>query len=148
MGYLEKNLNDGEVIIYRANISWAIFFRVFVLLSFLIWLSSKIHAIVVFLMVVISFIVVFRIIITIVTTEYALTDRRLIGKKGFIKRRTMEFLLRQIESVTISQPLDGRIFGFGTVMVTGSGGSSEHFHSISFPFDFQKQVNNQITKLS
>ncbi len=86
--------------------------------------------------------------LVILTTEFALTNRRIIAKKGIIRQHSMEILLDKVESITISQPLDGRIFGFGTVTVIGSGGTQELFKSISNPMELRKQVNSQISKLS
>jgi uncharacterized membrane protein YdbT with pleckstrin-like domain len=146
MGYINKNLTEGEELIYQAKVSWAVYFRPILLLSFLIWISTKIHGFVVFLMVVASLYVIFRILLAIISTEFALTNRRIMAKRGILKRHTMEILLEKIESIKISQPIDGRIFGFGTVTVIGSGGSEENFHSISHPFELQKQVNHQISK--
>ncbi len=146
MGYIEQNLNENEIVIYKANVSWAVFFRPIIILVLLIWLSSKVHEIVVVLVVILGLLVFLRIFIAIVTTEFALTNRRIIAKRGFLNRETMEILLEKVESINISQPLDGRIFGFGTVTVVGSGGSKNVFPSISHPFELQKQVNHQISK--
>ena len=148
MGYIEKILVDGENVLYRAKISWAIFISPIFLLIFLIWLSSTLHAIAVFFAVVFGIYVILRILLAILTTEFALTDRRIIAKKGIIRQHSMEILLNKVESITISQPLDGRIFGFGTVTVIGSGGTHEFFRSISNPMELRKQVNSQISKLS
>lgn len=148
MGYIEKNLLDDEVVIYRAKISLAFFLYPMCVLGFLIWFSSKIHAIALVFSVLFVIYVLLRIFFTILTTEFALTDRRIIGKKGIIFQRSMEILLNQVESIPISQPLDGRIFGFGTVTVTGTGGTREYFKSIKNPKELRKQVNNQISRLT
>ena len=148
MGYIEKRLVNDETILYRAKISWKFFIWPIVLLILIIWLSSKLHAIAVFFAVVFSIYVIVRAVLVILTTEFALTDRRIIAKKGIIRQRSMEILLNKVESITISQPLDGRIFGFGTVTVIGSGGTQEFFRSISNPMELRKQVNSQISKLS
>jgi len=145
MGYVERNLTNGEEIIYRANISWGVFFRPIILIIFMIWLSSKIHKYLVCIIVVISLILLFRILLEILTREFALTSRRIMAKKGIIMTHTMEILLSKVESITVTQPLDGRIFNFGTVTIVGSGGSREIFHSIASPYELQKQVNQQLS---
>jgi uncharacterized membrane protein YdbT with pleckstrin-like domain len=148
MSSVEKNLTQGEELIYEAHVSWAVYVRPLILLAIVIWLSSKIHGFVVFLAVIFSLIIVFRIFLAIVTTEFALTSRRIMAKKGVLKKQSMEILLNKVESIKIQQPLDGRIFGFGTVIVVGSGGSEEYFHSINHPQELQRHVNQQISKLS
>jgi uncharacterized membrane protein YdbT with pleckstrin-like domain len=114
------------------------FFRPIILLIFLIWLSSRISEFVVFLVVVFSIFIIIYVILSILTTEFALSDRRILGKKGIIKQQTMQILLGKVESIKISQPFDGRLFGFGTVTVIGTGGSEEYFKSIINPYELQK----------
>jgi uncharacterized membrane protein YdbT with pleckstrin-like domain len=55
-------------------------------------------------------------------TLITLTNRRLIIHKGILSKTTVELLLKQIETVAIRLPLLGRIFGYGTVVVRGTGG--------------------------
>lgn len=145
MGYVERNLTKGEEIIYWAKVSWGVFFRPIMLIIFLIWLSSKLHEYFVCIVVTFSLILLFRILLEILTREFALTSQRIIAKKGIITKHTMEILLSKVESITITQPLDGRIFNFGTVTIVGSGGSKEIFHSIASPYELQKQVNQQLS---
>jgi uncharacterized membrane protein YdbT with pleckstrin-like domain len=51
-----------------------------------------------------------------------LTNRRLIINQGVLSRTTAELLLRQVETVAVHVPLLGRAFGYGTVVVRGTGG--------------------------
>ena len=148
MGYIEKNLIDDETIIYRAKIAWAVLFIPLLLTIVLIRIISNMHTIIVVITVAYCIYLITRSILTIITTEFALTNRRIIAKKGFIKRNTMEIHLKQLESMSVSQPLNGRFFGFGTVTVVGTGGTREQFKSILNPFVLQKQVNRQVSKLS
>lgn len=55
-------------------------------------------------------------------TLITLTNRRLIINTGIFSKTTVELMLKQIETVAIHLPLWGRIFGFGTVVVRGTGG--------------------------
>ena len=55
-------------------------------------------------------------------TLITLTSRRLIINKGILSKTTVELTLKQIETVAIRLPLLGRIFGYGTVVVRGTGG--------------------------
>src|SRR5262249_59455107 len=51
------------------------------------------------------------------TTEMAVTDRRIIYKRGFIRRHTIEMHLDKVESVDVDQSILGRIFGFGDILI-------------------------------
>ena len=55
------------------------------------------------------------------TTEIAVTDRRLIIKRGIIARHVDEMSVDRIEGVVVQQGIFGRIFGYGQVIVRGMG---------------------------
>jgi uncharacterized membrane protein YdbT with pleckstrin-like domain len=67
------------------------------------------------------------------TTELAVTDRRVIYKTGFIRRRTVEMNMGKIESVVVDQSILGRLLDFGTIHVKGTGQSIENLRSICRP---------------
>ncbi|NNU16038.1 PH domain-containing protein [Parvularcula sp. ZS-1/3] len=57
------------------------------------------------------------------TTEFGLTDQRIIFKSGVISRYTNEIPLQSLENVNLQQGIIGRILNFGRLEVNGSGGS-------------------------
>jgi len=67
------------------------------------------------------------------SSEFALTDRRLMAKIGIIATRSFELLLPKVESVAVEQGILGRLFDYGTVVVIGTGGSRESFKNIAEP---------------
>jgi uncharacterized membrane protein YdbT with pleckstrin-like domain len=77
-------------------------------------------------------------------TEMAVTNKRVIVKTGLTERRTTEILLSRIESVVVDEPAIGRILGYGTVIVRGTGGTPEIFEKIQHPLKFREQVQSQI----
>ncbi len=77
-------------------------------------------------------------------TEMAVTNKRVIVKSGLVDRRTNEILLSRIESVVVDEPAMGRIFGYGTVIVRGTGGTPEIFEKIQHPLKLREQVQSQI----
>jgi uncharacterized membrane protein YdbT with pleckstrin-like domain len=77
-------------------------------------------------------------------TEMAVTNKRVIVKTGLADRRTTEILLSRIESVVVDEPAMGRILGYGTVIVRGTGGTPETFEKIQNPLRFREQVQSQI----
>jgi uncharacterized membrane protein YdbT with pleckstrin-like domain len=77
-------------------------------------------------------------------TEMAVTNKRVIVKTGLADRRTIEILLSRIESVVVDEPALGRILGYGTVIVRGTGGTPEVFEKIYHPLQFRQQVQSQI----
>jgi uncharacterized membrane protein YdbT with pleckstrin-like domain len=77
-------------------------------------------------------------------TEMAVTNKRVIVKSGLADRRTIELLLPRIESIAVEEPALGRVLGYGTVIVRGTGGTPEVFPQIARPLEFREQVQRQI----
>ncbi len=80
-------------------------------------------------------------------TEMAVTNRRVVIKTGVVSRKTIEMLLNKVESVEVSETAFGRMLGYGTIVVIGTGGTPEPFHKVAHPLVFRSQVQQQIEKL-
>ena len=74
------------------------------------------------------------------STELAVTDRRVIYKSGILARHTLEMNRSKVESVDVDQSLLGRLVGFGTIIVRGTGGSLEPIRMISDPLTFRSHI--------
>jgi uncharacterized membrane protein YdbT with pleckstrin-like domain len=72
------------------------------------------------------------------STELAVTTRRIIVKYGFIRRQTVEINLSKAESIQVDQGILGRIFDFGTLVISGTGTSHAPLVGISEPLAFRK----------
>jgi uncharacterized membrane protein YdbT with pleckstrin-like domain len=81
---------------------------------------------------------------TFFSTEFAVTNKRVIGKSGALRRRSLEIMLTKIESVSVDEPFWGRILNYGTIVVKGSGGTSQPFPFISNAMGLRLQINNLI----
>jgi uncharacterized membrane protein YdbT with pleckstrin-like domain len=80
-------------------------------------------------------------------TEMAVTNKRVLIKQGVFGRRTLEILLQKIESIAVDEPMWGRILGFGTVTVRGTGGTPEPFPKMAHPLEFRRHVEEQVESL-
>ena len=78
--------------------------------------------------------------------EFAVTNKRVIFKAGIVNRTTAEMFLNKIESVGVDQTIAGRIFGYGSVILRGTGGSTEPFDMVTRPLELRRQVQEQIGK--
>jgi uncharacterized membrane protein YdbT with pleckstrin-like domain len=74
------------------------------------------------------------------SSEFAVTNKRVIIKVGVLRRRTVEMLNAKVEAVAVNQGILGRIFGYGNIVVTGTGGTNEPFNGISSPLEFRRAV--------
>jgi uncharacterized membrane protein YdbT with pleckstrin-like domain len=82
------------------------------------------------------------------TSDYAVTNMRIIMKQGFFDRYVTDTRLTTISHVMIEQPLLGQILHYGTVIINNFGGSRDAFIQVSRPNEFQKAVQNQLIKLT
>jgi len=78
--------------------------------------------------------------------EFAVTNKRVIYRKGLVSISTDELFLDKIESVLVKQGLLGRWLGYGSVSVRGTGGSWEPFPDIADPLLLRRRIQEQIER--
>ncbi len=78
------------------------------------------------------------------TSEFGITSKRVLIKTGLIRRNSVEVLLNKVEGIQVNQNITGRILGYGSVTVSGTGGTKDPFNKISSPLEFRKKVQEQI----
>jgi uncharacterized membrane protein YdbT with pleckstrin-like domain len=72
------------------------------------------------------------------TTELAITSKRVIAKFGFISRRTVEINIKKVESIQVDQGILGRVFNYGTLVISGAGDPQAPIPGISEPMAFRR----------
>ena len=98
--YVNNNLIKDETVVYETKYHFKIFFTLqglftlFIVPAILRW-----------------------------TDEFVITNKRIICKTGIFSRRTLEMNLNKIESVNIDQSIFGRMLGYGTITIIGTGGT-------------------------
>jgi uncharacterized membrane protein YdbT with pleckstrin-like domain len=75
-----------------------------------------------------------------ISSEFAVTDKRVLVKVGLVRRHSLELLLQKVEGIGVDQGILGRILGYGTITVSGTGGTREAFRMIARPLEFRRQV--------
>jgi uncharacterized membrane protein YdbT with pleckstrin-like domain len=147
MGYVSSNLMSNENVIYEAKIHWFIFvpsFVFFVLGIFLTIKEAELGGSFGWFVILFAIITLIRAIIMKVTTELAVTSKRVIVKIGLISRSTVELNHSKVESFNIEQSIFGRIFGFGTLVLNGTGGVRTPIPNIDAPLEFRKKAMESI----
>lgn len=158
MGYVERNMISGETVIYRARLHWIV--MLWPLVIAVVLAVAGLSTIIVnrnnhdsYSRTILWFGIgslllgVLALIVGIVhrgASEFAVTNKRVILKSGLVHTRTQEMFLNKIESVGVDQTVWGRMLGFGSIAIHGTGGSSEPFHNISSPLNFRHQIQEQI----
>jgi uncharacterized membrane protein YdbT with pleckstrin-like domain len=78
------------------------------------------------------------------SSEFVVTNKRVLVKTGFVRRHSTEILLRQVEGITVDQGILGRMLGFGTIVVEGTGSDRTPYKGIASPMEFRLAVQEQI----
>ena len=76
------------------------------------------------------------------SSDFAVTNMRVMMKTGVIRTRSVELLLGKIEAIAVNQSVGGRMFGYGDIVVTGSGGTEEAFSDIQAPLELRRAVQS------
>ena len=155
MSYVERVLQPGETLVHKSNLHWLIYLPVLPFLAvsllglILYWGMSangtdqSVAILPAGLMLVGAagtIVTWFRAWIRRVSTELAVTDRRVIFKRGLVRRHTVEMNMDKVESVDVDQSILGRIFNYGDVTVRGTGASIEPLRMIDDPLHFRSRV--------
>lgn len=161
MNYVERNLIPGEQVFYKTGLHWIVLFApvflacifglpaLFMLLGSVTLIGDKSAsaggmAIGGFLLLAVACLLVLVGYLTRTATEMAVTNKRILIKTGLLSRRTVELLLSKVESIGVEEGVLGRMLGYGSVVVRGTGGTPEPFKNIAHPLEFRRQVQQQV----
>ncbi len=154
MAFIDKNLMPGETVVYRTRLHWALFLgpllMMLVFAAVLVVVAAKVGGNWTYLplaMLVIAILAGLGKYIAYLSSEFGVTNHRVIVKQGLISIRSIEVLLPKVEAIQIQQDLWGRILGYGTIVITGTGGTKEPFAMIENPYEFRSQVQKQLMLL-
>jgi uncharacterized membrane protein YdbT with pleckstrin-like domain len=161
LSYVQNNLNPGERILYATHLHWIVLLRAIILtaiisaggLAFFVWAATAKHAergatqaasIAGLILILFGCMTLGLAVVRRNATEMAVTNKRVIIKVGFLTKRTIELFLSKVESVGVEQTLAGRMMGYGSITVRGTGGTNEPFSHVANPLEFRRQVQHQI----
>jgi len=151
MKYVTRVLQPGETVVYTTHLHWLIFLSAIVLsligLAMLVGSSTTSSNFIsdafragAAILALIALAFWLRGAIRRATTELAITDRRVIYKSGLLSRHTLEMNRTKVESIDVEQSIAGRILGFGTIIMRGTGGSLEPIRQIADPLTFRSHI--------
>jgi uncharacterized membrane protein YdbT with pleckstrin-like domain len=145
MSYIDNNLLVGEAIAYRTHLHWKLFtipalVSLLVLLPVSIWALSSERRIVAAIALLIAVVWIGAAYLYRRTSEFAVTNKRVVMKVGVLSTRSVELLLSKVEGIAVTQSLLGRMLGYGEIVVSGSGGTKEFFAGIQSPLRFRQAV--------
>ncbi|MBE2267825.1 MAG: PH domain-containing protein [Anaerolinea sp.] len=175
MGYIENNLVPGERIVYRTRLHWFLVLDMMLRILFfiaVIWILASslmqsnrvspantvvvdIYSIFASLLgLLLCSLIPFSLmafvlgLIVFLTAEFGLTTRRIMIKTGIIRRKTLELSLGKVESFQMHESIIGRLLGFNTLRITGSGGTAQTFKYVANAREFQRHVTEFSTQVN
>jgi uncharacterized membrane protein YdbT with pleckstrin-like domain len=147
MSYIDRNLLDGERVVFRTRLHWLLFMgpvllTVFVLLPIAWLLFSGSWSGFAWIPLAVGLLILLAAFIKRQSSDFAVTNKRVMMKVGVFHTRSIELLLSKIEAIAVDQSVLGRILGYGDIVVTGSGGTKEAFSNIQSPLALRRAVQS------
>lgn len=160
MNYIENTLLPNEKLVFLTQPHWIIFSQAVIALLFTLFLlfgsdfdigvvslliALQIYQFSVLIIFVFTLILFIKAYITYQTSEYGITNKRVLLKRGLIQRVSLEIFLDRIEGIQVDQSIFGRILNYGTLIIIGTGGTRDPFSYVPDPLSFRKKVQEQIS---
>jgi len=149
MRYVERNLTEGERIIYTTRRHWIVLVVPALmaigigLIGIALLFRDGESRIVGFTMLGLAGLTYLVGWLRRYAFEFDVTNKRVVYRKGILTLSTDELFLAKIESVLVTQGLIGRWFDYGTVTVRGIGGSWEPFRLVAQPLMLRRRIQEQ-----
>lgn len=127
MSYITRRLAPGEEVVAEGDFHWfqktwpwlALIFLGIIVIGIIIWAVQ---------------------LVRMGTTQWAVTNRRVLLKRGFWTVHVDELTLPSIEGAEVDQSIVGRIFGFGKLRLKGRGETVLDFPSMAHPNRFRAAI--------
>jgi uncharacterized membrane protein YdbT with pleckstrin-like domain len=148
MSYVERVLQPGEQVRYISSIHWIVYWpgvAVALLAVAAYWfgetrLLPKVWLYTAYALALVAVVLLVQEWYQWWITEIAVTNRRVIYKKGLIRLHTNEMNMDKVESVQVGQSFLGRMFDFGTVKILGTGEGFEALQTIAGPIKLRNSI--------
>jgi uncharacterized membrane protein YdbT with pleckstrin-like domain len=140
MGYVDSNLLPNEQVTYRARLHRIIYLFPVCVIILAIVVAIIGYGFPALGLGLIGLVLLVPPWIRSISSEFAVTNKRVLVKVGLVRRHSLELLLQKVEGIGVDQGILGRILGYGTITVSGTGGTREAFRMIASPLEFRRQV--------
>ena len=151
MSYVRQNVMEEEEVIMHMHVHWIVFVPWFLItiavLSTMFFFPTNLTLIIVVRFIAaMLFIKASANLIYFWTSEYGVTTRRVLGKTGLVRIRSVDILLQKVEAVKLEQGVLGRIFDFEDLIVTGTGGTVEVLTDVPNPMGVRNAIQEQVAR--
>jgi len=149
--YIDEILQPGEEVLYSTNAHWVFYLPaiaawIVAMILFVLSRATIVEGVILLCLSASAVVAIAALYWTArawfhrTTTETDVTNKRVVHKTGFIKRRTFEIALDKIESVDVNQSIMGRILNYGDVTILGVGEGKETISTIAAPLSFRNAI--------
>jgi len=159
--YILSNLLDNEKLVYGVRPHWIIFSSTIYagILALFFWAEEPVlltmfmiggwslDALVAACLACVAIYWGLGALIRYTTSEYGITNKRVLIKIGWIQRTSLELMLEKVEGVFVHQTIVGRMLNYGTITIVGTGGTKDSFPYIPDPLQFRKMVQQEFDVL-
>jgi len=127
MSYIDKSLAPNEEILMRGRWPMLHWIGAWLALLLLGWI-------------IVGLFIFIRAALHMSTTQFAVTDKRIVLKEGWLNVRTHELAAESVEGVQLVQSIWGKLFGYGRILVTGTGDARIVFPPMAHPIAFRRAI--------
>lgn len=161
MRYLSNTLLAGEKIVFNTRPHWVVYGPCFlaVFITLLFWDQSAKLASLNFIiagkplfewaymgLILAAIYLALQGWVRYISSEYGVTNKRVIMKTGLVQRNAFDTFLVRIEGIKVDQSILGRILNYGTILVVGTGGTQDAFYAVPNPLHFRRIVQEQMDR--
>ena len=154
MDYVQRVLQPGEQVRHISSIHWIVYWpgvAVALLAVVAYWLSETrlltgLWRYTAYALALVAVVLLIQQLFQWWVIEIAVTDRRVIYKKGLIRRETNEMNMDKVESVQIDQSILGRMLDYGNVRILGTGEGLETLRTIASPIELRNSITGTTHK--
>lgn len=152
MSYVKHVIQPGEQVVMVGRLSWVIYHRAiaWAVLGIILVVLERIYSGRDWLVIGTGALFAAAALLSAVhawflrwTTEIAVTNKRIIYKRGLFTRHTAEMNMDKVASVDVDQSLLGRLLDYGSVHILGTGGvhGIERLERIGSPIALRNAID-------
>jgi len=142
MSYIEQTLMPGENVVSEASLHWALFIApaLVTLFGLLVYAGDGGSIVIILGLIWLGWrFLVYQ------STELAVTNHRVLAKSGILRRHCIDVQNNKVEGLTYNQGIIGRIFGYGSIFVRGTGIGMVPIPYVAAPEAFKRDVSIAIS---
>ncbi len=133
---------SGNDVIYQAKLHWILFVWPVILIIFGTYISLKLDILYKAGMALVAFAIFWEVVVllTYQCSYLIIKKKQVILCTGIFVRQTLDISINKIESVDIRQSILGSIFQYGSLVITGTGGTKQYINYLDKPLTCRRYI--------